>query len=352
MAQHSRPYLDFSSPETRDILRQAHIASSAVENVILARADTGENLPVYEGGSDLAQTVGVLGMAQALFSPEEPRWIDRDAQLELPVKRMLLQTDRALIGLLRNDDNEHIAAVLGDTSDLVRARQQLRQVAERAHTGCLSGDDSVLLFKSGHARTLGDVGRERTSLLRDPDPAAALFSELLATPASPERCFHSRQQLPALKMMSLYTELDHTQLLIRRIRFLPDYLLMIEAGGDAPPDQLAALSRDCSDKLLRTVIAQILESDIGADTTLAADDQEWQRIVNRLRALERDDLLAHLSVGGFADHRLGEDGEMEDGAMVLRCQECIYYLPKRRWCDLPELPLPVEAHWYCRLWKL
>ncbi len=32
--------------------------------------------------------------------------------------------------------------------------------------------------------------------------------------------------------------------------------------------------------------------------------------------------------------------------------ECIYYLPHRKWCDLPELPVPVEPQWWCRLWKL
>lgn len=352
MAEDARPYLDFSAPETREILRQAHVAAPTVENVILLRADTGEHLPVSEGASDIAQTMGVLGLAQALFADDEPRWIDRDVHLEFPVQRMLLQTQHALTGLLRDDANEHVAVALGDTTNLARARQQLLQVADRAREGRLRGDDSVLLFNSKHARTLGDIGREGASLLRDPDPATALFSELLATPASPERCFHKRQQLPVLKLLALYTELDHTQLLIRSIRFLPNYLLMIEAGGDASLDQLATLSRDCGDNLLRTVIAGILESGIGADTSLAADDQEWQVIVKRLRTLERDDLLAHLSIGGFADHRLGDEGEMEDGAMVLRCQECIYYLPKRRWCDLPELPVPVEAHWYCRLWKL
>ena len=30
----------------------------------------------------------------------------------------------------------------------------------------------------------------------------------------------------------------------------------------------------------------------------------------------------------------------------------VYYHPHRKWCDLPELPIPVEPHWWCRLWKL
>jgi hypothetical protein len=36
----------------------------------------------------------------------------------------------------------------------------------------------------------------------------------------------------------------------------------------------------------------------------------------------------------------------------MRCQECMYYLVHRKWCDLPELFVPVEPDWYCRLWRI
>jgi hypothetical protein len=35
-----------------------------------------------------------------------------------------------------------------------------------------------------------------------------------------------------------------------------------------------------------------------------------------------------------------------------RCMECMYYLVHRRWCDLPELAVPVEPDWWCRLWRI
>ena len=73
---------------------------------------------------------------------------------------------------------------------------------------------------------------------------------------------------------------------------------------------------------------------------------EFQGIVERLGALQKDDLMGRLAIGGFAPHPVEIDGVMQ------RCQECIYYLPHRRWCDLPELPLPVEPDWWCRLWKI
>jgi hypothetical protein len=40
------------------------------------------------------------------------------------------------------------------------------------------------------------------------------------------------------------------------------------------------------------------------------------------------------------------------GPDLMRCQECMYYLVHRKWCDLPELALPVEPDWCCRLWRI
>ncbi|MET0411431.1 MAG: hypothetical protein ABW217_09035 [Polyangiaceae bacterium] len=39
-------------------------------------------------------------------------------------------------------------------------------------------------------------------------------------------------------------------------------------------------------------------------------------------------------------NRLGE------GEDIQRWQECSHCHPDRKWCDLPELPIPVEAHWW------
>jgi hypothetical protein len=73
---------------------------------------------------------------------------------------------------------------------------------------------------------------------------------------------------------------------------------------------------------------------------------EFLQILDELRRLDVHDLTGRLVLGGFANYTVGE-GENQQ-----RCQECIYYLPHAKWCDLPELPIPVEAHWWCRLWKL
>jgi hypothetical protein len=73
---------------------------------------------------------------------------------------------------------------------------------------------------------------------------------------------------------------------------------------------------------------------------------EFLAIVEELRALHENDLIGRLRVGGFTNYSMGE------GEDIQRCKECIYYHPNRKWCDLPELPIPVDAHWWCRLWKL
>ena len=72
--------------------------------------------------------------------------------------------------------------------------------------------------------------------------------------------------------------------------------------------------------------------------------KEFSGILDELRHLDPNDLEGKLVVGGFVDHPYGPDN--------LRCLECMYYLVHRRWCDLPELAVPVEPEWWCRLWRI
>jgi hypothetical protein len=73
-------------------------------------------------------------------------------------------------------------------------------------------------------------------------------------------------------------------------------------------------------------------------------EKEFNDILIRLRALPPDDIEGKLVVAGFRDRHYGETN--------MRCLECMYYLINRKWCDLPELSLPVKADWYCRLWRI
>jgi hypothetical protein len=73
-------------------------------------------------------------------------------------------------------------------------------------------------------------------------------------------------------------------------------------------------------------------------------EKEFAVVAGELRALKPGDLKGKLVIGGFVDHPYGPDNA--------RCADCIYYLANRKWCDLPELAVPVEPDWYCRLWRM
>jgi hypothetical protein len=73
-------------------------------------------------------------------------------------------------------------------------------------------------------------------------------------------------------------------------------------------------------------------------------DKEFADILVKLRQLNPADLQGKLVISGFVDHPYGPDRQ--------RCMECMYYLVHRRWCDLPELAVPVEPDWWCRLWRI
>ena len=67
-------------------------------------------------------------------------------------------------------------------------------------------------------------------------------------------------------------------------------------------------------------------------------------LLAEVRELPADDLPAKLVLAGVTDKPHGDD--------QLRCQECMYYLVHRKWCNLPEMALPVEPEWWCRLWRI
>ena len=73
-------------------------------------------------------------------------------------------------------------------------------------------------------------------------------------------------------------------------------------------------------------------------------DKQFAAILDELRPLSADQLREKLVISGWLLKPYGED--------EMRCQECMYYLVHRRWCDLPELMLPAEPDWWCRLWRI
>lgn len=96
---------------------------------------------------------------------------------------------------------------------------------------------------------------------------------------------------------------------------------------------------------LRQKIAELLGSALQTHVEpFPPTEKEFAEITAQLRALDPNDLEAKLVISGFIDHPYGPEN--------WRCADCIYYLARRQWCDLPELAVPVEEDWYCRLWRM
>ena len=96
---------------------------------------------------------------------------------------------------------------------------------------------------------------------------------------------------------------------------------------------------------LRRRIGELLGKGLHTQTEpFPETEKEFTQLLAQLRELEAGDLEKKLIVSGFTNKPYGAD--------QMRCQECMYYLVHRKWCDLPELSVPVEPDWWCRLWRI
>ncbi len=114
--------------------------------------------------------------------------------------------------------------------------------------------------------------------------------------------------------------------------------------NSASPEQIAA------DDSLRAVLEGNLENGLKTEIEPRAySSEEVNEIVARLQTLEEADHSKKLVIAGFTleAYNPGDD-EDDDQA----CETCMYYLVHRKFCELPELMLPVEENWSCRLWRI
>jgi hypothetical protein len=99
------------------------------------------------------------------------------------------------------------------------------------------------------------------------------------------------------------------------------------------------------DGTLRARMAKLMADGLKTQTEPFPDTTEaFTALVNACGDLAPDDLVGKMVLTGWIDKPYGEDN--------MRCQECMYYLVHRKWCDLPELDLPAEPDWWCRLWRI
>lgn len=103
--------------------------------------------------------------------------------------------------------------------------------------------------------------------------------------------------------------------------------------------------RNGEESELRQGIERMLADGLKTQTEpFPETEKEFAQLLTLLRELPSEDLKAKLVLSGFTDKPYGPD--------QMRCQECMYYLVHRKWCDLPELSVPVEPDWWCRLWRI
>jgi hypothetical protein len=69
-----------------------------------------------------------------------------------------------------------------------------------------------------------------------------------------------------------------------------------------------------------------------------------QTIIDRLRATP--DMEQREEIAGLTRK------PHKNGGATQQCHECIYFLPNHAFCNLPELNFPVNADWWCRLWRM
>jgi hypothetical protein len=101
------------------------------------------------------------------------------------------------------------------------------------------------------------------------------------------------------------------------------------------------------DDMLRGRIATRLADGLKTEVEPRCDTQEEvQAVAQRLKALALGDVDGRLFIAGFTDHPIMHE-DIEEA-----CETCMYYLVHRRFCELPELGLPVEPAWSCRLWRI
>ena len=96
----------------------------------------------------------------------------------------------------------------------------------------------------------------------------------------------------------------------------------------------------------RRRIWSLLSSGLETKVHPRADTHEQvQALVARLRAEGRD-LKSKLVIAGFTLQPVAHN-EIEQA-----CASCMYFAIRRRHCVLPELDVPVEPQWSCRLWRI
>jgi hypothetical protein len=102
-----------------------------------------------------------------------------------------------------------------------------------------------------------------------------------------------------------------------------------------------------NDDALRSKLGQMLADGLQTDHEDRPDNSEQaSETTAKLQNLQPDDYEQKLVIAGFMDHPRGDEEHSP------HCGTCMYFLLHRKYCQLPELDLPVEPQWSCILWRI
>ena len=105
------------------------------------------------------------------------------------------------------------------------------------------------------------------------------------------------------------------------------------------------------DDALRSRIARLLSGGLNPRwTERALTQQSFDAVVRALRDLRPGDTVGKLVVGGFTLRPYAS--QVDADRVEHACRTCLYYERHRRFCNLPELMLPVEPEWSCVVWRV
>jgi hypothetical protein len=103
------------------------------------------------------------------------------------------------------------------------------------------------------------------------------------------------------------------------------------------------------DAALRDKLENLLQQGLKTRSEERAyGDAAISAIVRELNSVRPDDHASKLIVAGFTNEPYVAG--VDDIAQA--CETCMYYAVHRRFCDFPELRIPVQPQWSCRLWRI
>ena len=104
------------------------------------------------------------------------------------------------------------------------------------------------------------------------------------------------------------------------------------------------------DAAVRAQLTALLDSGLKTDWRHRADTSEKvDEVTRRLQQISHDDYAGKLKVAGVTVHPYVPPAQPE---IEQACSTCVRYERVRRYCNLPELELPVEPEWSCVVWRL